>query len=99
MCRMNAGPAMSDDELDAIEQRCAAASPGPWESFIEGRDHVSGDTIIRIGGPVGDEPDMYVYRERDKASDADYDFIAHARQDVPRLLAEIRRLRNGRNDQ
>src|SRR5262245_31761077 len=30
----------------------------------------------------------------DPALDADLDFVAHARSDVPRLVAEIRRLRN-----
>ena len=31
-----------DEELDAIEVRCNAATPGPWKSYIEGRDHESG---------------------------------------------------------
>jgi hypothetical protein len=30
------------------------------------------------------------------ATVADQDFIAHAREDVPRLVAEVRRLRKGR---
>jgi hypothetical protein len=80
--------------LRAIEERCAAASPGPWEAFVEGRDHTSGDTMIRIGGPKGNEPDMYVSRDLKVASEADHDFIAHARQDLPLLVAEVRRLRD-----
>lgn len=48
------------DELDAIEARCRAASTPPWEPFIEGRDHDSGDTFIRIGGLDDSEADMYV---------------------------------------
>ena len=50
-------------------------------------------------GPMDDaEPDMYVRRhgpgpDLRPASTADQDFIAAARQDVPRLLAEVRRLR------
>jgi hypothetical protein len=43
------------------------------------------------------EPDMYVSRATARglvpASDADLDFIAHARQDLPLLLAEVRRFR------
>jgi len=31
--------------------------------------------------------------EMSGATDDDQDFIAHARQDLPRLLAEVRRLR------
>jgi len=30
----------------------------------------------------------------DGATIADYDFIAHARQDIPRLIEEIRELKN-----
>ncbi|WP_378740239.1 hypothetical protein [Nocardia brasiliensis] len=86
------------DELDAIEARCRAASTPPWEPFIEGRDHDSGDTFIRIGGLDDTEADMYVSRAIDQrlvpASAADHDFIAHARTDIPRLIAEIRRLRS-----
>ena len=69
-----------------------AASSAPWRSSIEGRDHTSGDNVILVGEP-GAEPDMYVLRDETPASVADLDFIAHARQDVPRLVAEIRRLR------
>lgn len=83
---------LSDDDLDVIEARCAAASPGPWTAFVEGRDHDSGDGFIQVGD-VGNEPDMYVSRERRPAAAADLDFIASARQDIPALVAEIRRLR------
>jgi len=88
---------LDDAELDAIEARCQAASPGPWKSFVEGRDHWSGDDFIRVGDD-DDEPDMYVLRATAEglrpASVRDLDFIAAARQDSPRLLAEIRWLRS-----
>jgi hypothetical protein len=80
-------------DLDAIDQRAAAASTGPWQSFIEGRDHTSGDDFIRVGRVADDQADMYVSRDGTPATPEDLDFIAHARQDVPRLVAEIRRLR------
>lgn len=86
---------MSDEDLDAIEQRAAAASKGPWRSFVEGRDQSSGDNFIRVGGVDDDKPDMYVWRDGTPATAADQDFIACARQDVPRLVAEVRRLRGG----
>lgn len=94
---------LSDEELDAIESRCTAASPGPWKSFVEGRDHIAGDDFIQIQG-ADDAPDLYVqYASRTvmgltPASTADQDFIAAARQDVPRLLEEVRRLRNALHD-
>lgn len=89
-------------ELEAIEARVRAASPGPWTSYVEGRDHWGGDDFIRIS-EQDDQPDMYVSRHGPgsalrPASTADQDFIAAARQDIPRLLAEIRRLRSTKND-
>jgi hypothetical protein len=87
----------SDAELDQLALRCDAASKPPWQSFIEGRDHWGGDNFIRVGGMDDSEPDMYVSRSTAEgslpASDADLDFIARARQDLPLLLAEVRRLR------
>jgi hypothetical protein len=88
---------VTEAELDQIEQRCLAASKPPWQSFIEGRNHWSGDDFIRVGGANDREPDMYVSRDGatggvTPASDADLDFIAHARQDLPRLLADVRPL-------
>lgn len=80
---------MTNAELDEIRARCEAASPGPWTSYIEGRDHTSGSSFIMTGGGERRGEDMEIMG----ATPADYDFIAHARQDIPRLLAEIDRLR------
>jgi len=85
------------EELDEIEQRAHAASPTSWEAFIEARDHTAGDDVIRSGGFDDAQPDMYIQHYLGASSvrvpAADLDFIAHARQDIPRLVAEIRRLR------
>jgi hypothetical protein len=75
---------ISAELLDAIERRCAAATPGPWKSYVEGRDHTSCDSFIKTGCD-----DIYLTG----ASLADQDFIAHARQDIPALIEEIRALR------
>jgi hypothetical protein len=89
----------SEVDLVLMEGRAARATRGPWQSFVEGRDHTSGDDFIRTGGLNDACPDMYVmYSLSDRpglvpASVEDQDFIAHARQDVPRLVAEVRRLR------
>jgi len=80
---------LRDSELEKIRKRCAAAAPGPWKSFVEGRDHTSGSNFIMIGEGASRANDI----ELDGASAADQDFIAHARQDIPRLLAEIARLK------
>jgi hypothetical protein len=74
---------ISAELLDEIERRCAAATPGPWKSYVEGRDHTAGDSFIMTGGE-----DIYLTG----ATLADQDFIAHARQDLPALIQEIRAL-------
>ena len=74
---------ISDAELQEIINRCKNATPGPWVSFVEGRDHESGSSFIQT--PEGDI-------ELPGTSIADQDFIAHSRTDVPKLIEEIRRL-------
>ena len=81
---MGSGNWLSDEELRQIETRCDVATQGPWRSFVEGRDHASGSDFIQTA-----EEDI----ELTGATTADQDFIAHVRQDIPRLLAELRRLR------
>jgi hypothetical protein len=80
---------LSEGELSDMEARVAATSPGPWRSFVEGRDHLSGSSFIMTG--AGDQRGNDI--ELTGATVADQDFIAAARQDVPRLIAEIRILR------
>ena len=87
---------ISDDELRAIKRRCDAATPGPWRASMEGRDHTSGDSFIRRGN-AGRESDLYLTSttadRTEIPSTADHEFIAAARQDIPRLLDDIARLR------
>lgn len=75
---------LTDDEIAEIGRRCDAATPGPWRSYIEGREQMSGSDFIQTAGE-----DIYL----SGATHADQDFIAAARTDVPRLLAEILRLK------
>ena len=84
----NTGP-LTDEELGAIQARCAAATPGPWTPYIEGRDHVSGSNFMMTGEGAVRGGDIALTG----ATEADYDFIAHARQDIPRLLEEVEGLR------
>ncbi|HEY1932012.1 MAG TPA: hypothetical protein VGG99_08375 [Acetobacteraceae bacterium] len=75
---------LTNADLDQIEARLRAAAPGPWKSFVEGRDHSSGSSFIAT-------PDSDI--ELSGATTADQDFIARAREDLPKLLDEVRRLR------
>ncbi len=74
---------VSVEILDEIERRCVAATPGPWKSFIEARDHMVGSDFIQTAGE-----DIYLTG----ATLADQEFIAHARQDLPMLIDEVRTL-------
>lgn len=81
---------LTRQELHDIRARCAAATPGPWKAFLEGREHESGADFIRTGEDTTRGDDI----EMSGATPADFEFIANARQDVPRLLNEIERLRS-----
>ena len=78
---------LSDQDLASMEERARSAVSGPWCSLVEGRDHLGGSSIIQTPSS-----DIEIWG----ASAADQDFIAHARDDIPRLLAEIRHLRSKR---
>src|SRR4051794_27689526 len=85
---------LADDELDELERLTAAATPDPWTANIEEEAPIGGDSMISLDGLPGDfPPDMYVLHDRQIAPSADIKFIAAARNYMPRLLAELRRLR------
>jgi len=75
---------ISAEQLDEMEHRCAAATPGPWKSIAEARRETVGSDFIMTAGE-----DIYL----SGATLADQDFMASARQDIPLLIAEIRALR------
>ncbi|WP_027051419.1 hypothetical protein [Mesorhizobium erdmanii] len=80
---------LSELELQEMEARAAAAHPGPWKSWGEGRDFLSGSSFIQTGEGSDRGDDI----EITGATVADQDFMAAARQDIPRLIVEVRRLR------
>jgi len=130
---------MTHEELEAIEARCNAATPGPWEWDVNsvskivhlrtvhsGRYYVMG---FKRFGTKGAAPTFQVYEKHEgplhergskgmfRADDLaksypgkehhegyddyidhpDAEFIAHSKQDVASLIAEVKRLINERN--
>ncbi len=85
---------INEQELVEIEKRCKHSTQGPWKAYIEGRDHTSGSHVIITGVKSGDYGEAF---EIDGARADDYDFIANAKQDIPRLIEEIRRLKKPHN--
>ena len=79
---------MTETDLASLENLAAAATPGPWTSHVEGREHQSGSSFIMTGSGAGRGDDI----ELSGATVADQDFIAAARQGIPMLIAEIRSL-------
>jgi hypothetical protein len=82
------GNIMTEERLKEIDARAAAATPGPWELVDAHDDYV--------------RPEYYVVMKREAEHgfwDMDTslmtrpeepDFIAHAREDIPDLVAALR---------
>ena len=83
---------MTDQELDAISARAEKATPGPWittgdEGYDEDFTHVVGVIEERWNGSRGFSllADCAAHHEG-----SNHHFIAHARTDVPALVAALR---------
>lgn len=91
---------MTDEELAAIQGRLTKATPGPWVHSQHGCYVILGykPEKKRIDGYgaddhvcVLDDGDHHQYRSEDEQL-ANAALIAHAPDDISRLLAEVRRL-------
>jgi len=82
---------LSEEELDRMERRVAAASLGPWLPESDEAELAANVSIIELG--LCNELGTFKSIELVGASRADHEFIVNARQDVPRLLQEVRQLR------
>lgn len=71
---------LTNAEIEAIRKRAQAATEGPWQLA----DTYDGAWIL-------DSDDDIISGTVSRIVDAE--FIAHARTDIPKLLAEIERLR------
>jgi hypothetical protein len=74
---------LSEQELAEIEALAAGALPGPWRS-----DPLTGTMVVDT---LGREIVSCLAYPADALPTVE--FIAHCRTDVPRLIAEVRRLR------
>jgi hypothetical protein len=79
---MTDSPALTPEALDTIEARTNAATEGPWRSVCDG---VSDYHWIKGGNLYRDGITVDIHE--------DAEFIAHAREDIPALVVELRRLR------
>lgn len=79
-------------ELERLESAARRATPAPWTARLEDEQPAGVGSFIELDGQ--DAPDMYVWLGEDFAPVAEVDLIANVRQDVPRLVMELRRLRD-----
>jgi hypothetical protein len=93
-------PAGNNADLDAIQARCDAATPGPWSVVMLSVDprrdwgalcQIKPGTEKTWRRTAGEQVRTITHFE-DGAS-KDMSFAAHARTDVPVLLAKVKRLR------
>lgn len=78
---------MNAEQLNAIKERVAKATPGPWESEETAEGHID------IFNPNEDYAVCQTGNETyDCLNDGDTEFIKHAITDVPALVAEVERL-------
>lgn len=101
---------MTEEELAAIEARADAATPGPWgyersdgslwkitpayEDEDDDGEFVTQDEVF--SAQIGDlQPSGLTWEMTHRNGE----FVAHARADVPALLAEVRLLRRVIQDQ
>ncbi|UWG96800.1 hypothetical protein LPY66_18265 [Dehalobacter sp. DCM] len=82
---------MNKEELDAIRDRCEKATPGPWKWIINGNT-VQSHAITTDTGECGIQEKICASISP-KTRNAE--FIAHARTDIPLLLAGIDKLQQG----
>jgi hypothetical protein len=75
---------MTGEQLKQIEERCNKATTGPWKGFWRGNTVKS----HYIWSPVEQKNICSSISPKTKNAD----FIAHARQDIPDLLAYVREL-------
>ena len=79
------------DRLEEIRQRAEAATPGPWVAYGNTVDQEKTGWHQVVGTELTGLP--YMTYERLTTKNEDATFIAHAREDIPYLLAEAERLR------
>lgn len=83
------GP-LREVDLSELETRCKAATPGPWKVLSDPEVACS---WLNAAGPEDDAAiALFDYRPPE-ANLANAQFAARAREDVPRLIAEVRQLR------
>ena len=81
---------LGEETLKAMEARCEAAAAGPWEVNTNRHRETSGEQWGWIEGPSNN----WNWSDRWPKERANAEFVAHAREDLPRLLTAYRELKS-----
>lgn len=73
---------MTREQLEEIKRRAEKATPGPWTSTFV-------NDLLHYGQVIGDVPTKTVLAKVMYYKETDAPFIAHAREDVPALIAAL----------
>ncbi len=79
---------MNNAELDAIEARAKKATPGPWEWTHH--PHDGDEPTFATSLDTTDDKGILFHNAWWGINLANNKFIAHAREDIPALVAEVR---------
>jgi len=84
---------MTEKELQRIKERCEKATPGPWKILNIPYNGYDDPEIVTKDGTYICQTTYDMQSQSEKYNvDEDTEFIAHAREDIPKLIAEIKRL-------
>jgi hypothetical protein len=78
-------------DLQAIRERAEKATPGPWYLVNSNQIHDRETKFNDYGVRIGETPNLIAVEKHPNGS-FNTQFIAHARQDIPALLAYIAEL-------
>jgi hypothetical protein len=89
---------MNQKQFDEIKSRTEKATPGPWkwntDRYHGGYIGITGKNNAEVLFPNHcNEDDEGAAWFEDLPNESDADFISHAREDIPALIAEIERFR------
>ena len=85
---------LTDELLDHLLDLSGRGDPGPWTSYIEGRNNGTGDSFIMVRDGAERGEDIYIDRDSGPADATYLDLIAAARTYLPLLVKELQQLRS-----
>ena|SRR5437588_3717767 len=89
---------ISDEQLDELDRLCGEATAGPWRVgyYTDRAETYTVETDADVVCMIRDADSDEMGIEAREAAERDFAFVAAARESLPALIAEVRRLRTRR---